>query len=267
MKLIVLLLPALIIGADVQSDDSLRESAKQRIGALSAALRYQDMASAAAAAGYAATRDKRTNAISSEVDDYLRNSPEAIHWGSSDVASRLAYILQAQEFDPEYAARPFAQVLDLSGQHCILIGYMLSRGGVAVNDSAVTFRGYRVTGGRLELTATSDGDLDGFGFFAEPLASPDPREAWVLAWGSQFGFNGRRVRVRIYVFDGHKIRKAWAPDDLMGAKVSVTPSGISIEHLDEERYYKLERPPYTLRDEYIVTSDGPRLVSSSYIPE
>jgi len=89
---------------------------------------------------------------------------------------------------------------------------------------------------------------------------------WILAWGPLAGFNGNRVRMRLYAFDGATFRTVWAPSDFYDARVIVNGAGFSVERLDEERYYHVLKPPYHLRVDYILLPDGPKAVSTQSIP-
>jgi hypothetical protein len=139
--------------------------------------------------------------------------------------------------------------------------------GAAVNDSSVTLRGYRVANGRFEFVSSIGSDFDGHGLFIKELQSPVPAERWVLAWGPLFGFNGTKVRIRLYSYDGHQFRTLWSPEDIYTATIRVNASGYTIDHLDEKQYFVVRTPPYYVQDEYMLGTTGPRLVSSHSLPE
>ena len=156
----------------------------------------------------------------------------------------------------------FAHILNSPSGRRLVVAYMLVRGGNAVNDSSVTLRGYHVENGSFHLAASTGSDLDGHGLFVRELQSSVPQERWILAWGPRSGFNGNKVRMRIYAYNGNSFRTVWSPPDTLNATIST-----SIDHLDENRYFVTQHPPYYLRNEYTLTPDGVRLIASHYFPE
>ena len=124
-----------------------------------------------------------------------------------------------------------------------------------------TIRGYHWDADRFQLVATTGddfgkynatGEFEGYSMFKAVLPSPLKNELWLLAWGQAHTFNGKRVRVRVYAFDGEKFTTAWKPEDVFNADVHVTGSGFVIDHelLTATAYQKMH-------DVYVLTADGP----------
>jgi hypothetical protein len=249
------------VGQVGETRRALRNGVAVRIGELSRQLHFRD---AETAERYRAIRDQATSQIQHEVDAFLTQEVDPAHTDSAAVEQDLAELLSAHRYDPEYSGNPFASVFDSSNGRSMLVGYMLVRGGDAVNDSAITIRAYHEEGGRFRLVATTGSDLDGYGLFVRQLPSPVPSEKWVLAWGALSGFNGNKVRIRVYSYDGSNLRTVWKPQDLLNATINIGDHGFSIRHLDENRYFVVQRPPYFLREEYALGKDGPHLAASYY---
>jgi hypothetical protein len=259
---LVSLVPCLILAQD-NSEEQSRASAKATVKDLTASLRFTD---AAEQKNYLATRDRRTTKIHAAVDHYVSAIATASSLDSSKLAGHLSDLPDSHHYDPEYSGPPFARREEIRGKSALVIGYMLVRGGAAVNDSAVSIRAYTAIGGRFELADTTGQDLDGYGLFVRELRSPFPGEMWLLAWGPRYGFNGTRDRMRLYAFDGARFRTVWAPPDIYDGRITINETGFSVERLDEERYYHVLKPPYRLKVDYILVPDGPKAVSTLSIP-
>ena len=67
--------------------------------------------------------------------------------------------------------------------------------------------------------------------FKAELRSPVPGEFWLLAWGQAQTFNGKKVRCRVYAFDGEAFRTMWSPEDVFDATIEVTDPGFTVEHV------------------------------------
>ena len=117
-------------------------------------------------------------------------------------------------------------------------------------------RGYRVLPIGIEPVATAGKDFSGYGMYTADLRSPFVGELWLLVWGQGHTFNGKRVRFRIYSFDGERFNTVWSPEDMLDAEVTLTDSGFSIAHR-----LKNELPWRLVRDDYVVTAQGAVKVS------
>jgi len=246
------------------TEQASRALAAARVADLSARLHFADQAGAER---YHAIRDSVTAEINANIDRYIGEAVEPIRANPKAVVDDIKYVLRGSAVDSEYSGPPVALVKTLAGNPVLLVGYVLVRGGDAVNDSYTSLRAYRVENGRFQLTATTGSDFNGYGMFVEEVQSPVANEVWMIAWGPLFGFNGTRDRLRIYAYNGDGFRTVWEPQDSLNASVHVTANGFSVDHLDEQRYYVDQRPPYFVRDEYVLTPDGPRQSASYYLPE
>ena len=150
---------------------------------------------------------------------------EAIEEFDRDHAESLATdIARLREFDPDFVDP----------------GFVFNTGQL-VATTGDDFGKYNATG-----------EFEGYSMFKAVLPSPLKNELWLLAWGQAHTFNGKRVRVRVYAFDGEKFTTAWKPEDVFNADVHVTGSGFVIDHelLTATAYQKMH-------DVYVLTADGP----------
>jgi len=240
----------------------VRSATARRIADLSTQLRVAD---AVDHERYRLVRDPVTFEIHSEVDGYIARALDPVRVDSVTVERDLGELLGSLPREPEGTGAPFGRLSHLRHGRSLVVGYAVVRGGG--NDSSVTIRGYRLKNDRFELAASTGGDFDGYGLFVRELRSPVPQETWILAWGPRFTFNGNKVRMRVYAYDGDEFRTVWSPQDALNVTITVNDNGFTVDRLDEQRYYVTRRPPYYLRDEYALTPSGPIQLVSSYRPE
>jgi len=258
---ILLLLTPFALQAQADPDAAARREVKAQVATISRQLRWTQPSEAAQ---YRENRDALTAQIHNSIDGYVVERADPSRITSGLMEADLREILATSGDSAEYSGPPYARVTELSAGKSLVIGYKLRRGGSAVDDSAVAFRGYRVEQGRFKLVDAIGSEFDGYGLFTHELKSPLPGEAWLLAWGGLSGFNGNKTRLRIYAFDGSKFRTVWSPPDALNVSVKFTGDGFSIIRLDEERYYKAQACPCYLQEDYALMHDGARLISSHY---
>lgn len=195
---------------------------------------------------------RATALVREEIDRFIQTaiSPTA---NSTTVQARLRGVLSAHVPNPDLADPPFARAVDLVSGRALVVAYTIVR---PPHFDSATIRGYRRDIDRYEFAdatgADFGDDLDGFSLQLRELPSPQRAEAWCLAWGKSHTFNGSKVRVRVYAFDGEHFRTVWSPEDVYDAEVQVTARGFSIEHLVVDA-----TPRYTVHDDYSLTVDGP----------
>ncbi len=206
---------------------------------------------------YENNKSKSTQELYESIDGFVR---EASINNVSKLDSDLKILLSNYQGNPEYTGPAFAEQKDLLHGRSVIIAYSISRGGPAINESAVTIRGYRNDKEKLVLSDTTGSEFDGYGMFTKMLPSPITGESWMIAWGPLHGFNGSKNRVRIYAFDGKNFRTIWSPADMMNVTVDVNSSGFSIKRLDEERYYRLRKCPCMIQEDYAVSIQGPQQI-------
>jgi len=235
------------------------ESARARVDALGQQLHFGK--DEAGHLRYLRVRDSLTQQIHDEIDAFVVHSVDPSR-SAPEVAADVRAVLGRHTYKSEYGDDVFASIDTQGGRHTLVLGYMLSRGGAAVNSSGVSIRAYRLGPfGRYQLADSTGSDLDGYGLFVLSLPSPLAGERWFLAWGPLSGYNGKRDRLRVYAFNGEKFRTVWSPDDFLDATVVATSRGFSVKHLDLGRY-SARTPPYGVLDEFIPLGDQVRLVST-----
>ena len=227
------------LGQSQTASDNDKASAA-RVEALSAGLRFDRDVPDDASLGAMTAR------VRDDVSRYIEAgvAPSA---STEQIEPRLRAVLAAHKPDPEVADQPFARVGNLLFGRSLVIGYTIVRG--PHHDSSV-MAAFREEAGRFRLVATSSDEFDGYGMFNAQLSSPNPAEIAVLAWGRDRTFNGKRIRVRMYTFDGQTFRTVWNPDDLLNASVRAVENGFVIDQ-------DIRTPPWTQRDQYLLTLNGP----------
>ena len=87
----------------------------------------------------------------------------------------------------------------------------------------------------------------------QQMDSGVPSEAWFIAWGTRFGDDAGRLRVRLYGSDGTAGRTIWKRDELIGGSIQVTKSTVT---LDYDKVYKSEDPNNHVHQTLRVTPFG-----------
>jgi hypothetical protein len=249
MPIIALLLTAaVVLGPGAQSDAGAAaedRTVRSRIAAFSSALQFSGTEPVEPDARDAKVR-QATDRVRALVDEYVKTALKSTE-GSNRIEHRLRSVLADHQPNPEYADAALARVAELRAGTSLIVAYTLVRGP---HHDIATIRGYHWNVDRFELAGTADDDFDGFNMFKAELRSPVTGEFWMLAWGQAHTFNGKKVRCRVYAFDGQVFRTMWSPDDMFDATVRITEGGFSVEH----RLWP-ERTP--VRDEYTLTLNGP----------
>jgi hypothetical protein len=256
-----LVIPLVLAAQTTSQTTRLRESVAGRIGSLSKSLRFRD---APGEQQYRTVKNQLTLQIHGMIDDYIAQAFDPAQSKATEIQEALTELLGEHKHDSQYSGPPFASLNELRNGFSLVVGYMLVRGGNAVNESAVSIRGYHAEAGQFRFSDSTGQDFDGYGLFVRQLASPVAGESWLFVWGPLSGFNGNKVRIRLYAFDGTKFRTVWDPGDVLNMTVDFSNDGFAVTHLDED-HYQNRRPPYYLRDDYVLTPDGALRASSQYV--
>ena len=227
-----------------QTPSALDRDVAARIAGLSAGLHFET-ADPAESARRRAELGKLTDRLHAEVDSYVRVALTA-NERAERVQARLRTVLAVHKPNPDYGDLPLVRIADLRAGRSMIAAYTIVRGP---HDDAATIRGYRWNIDRFELAGTAGDNFAGYNMFKTELRSPLPGEFWLIAWGQAQTFNGKKVRVRVYAFDGQDFRTVWSPEDLFNATLRIAEPGFVI---DEEMPFA----PYERHAEYRVTVNG-----------
>lgn len=219
------------------------DAAASKLRALSARLTYRDI-DPADKERYLTLLPEITRRIHSVVDEYIRDARRL--QSSESIQARVRTLLSDHHQNPEYGDLAFAREADLAAGRSLVLAYTIVR---PPHFDVGTIRGYRVENGHFDLVATTGDDFEDCNMFKAEVPSRRAGELWLLVWGARHTFNGRKIRFRLYTFDGASFQTIWAPEDMFSAEVRLTPAGFSIDH-------HVSEPPYELTDEYVLTQDG-----------
>jgi len=216
---------------------------------------------------YLQMRDATTNELLREVDGFISESFNARSVVADRVKLSLDGLLGHKDGDWRTS---IAITTDLPSGRFLVIGIQVPRGGPAIAEDAVSIRAYKAEGDKFVFVADTGRDLDNHFLNAKALSSPNPNEVWLIAWGDQPPRTPYSVALRVYAFDGKGFRTVWEPADIttgnVESAVQLAPNGFTIDRYDDDRFTRGESS-YRLREEYILTRDGPRLNSSYYLPD
>jgi hypothetical protein len=88
-------------------------------------------------------------------------------------------------------------------------------------------------------------------------------QSWWLASGQIIGNSRARQILRLYSFDGNKLKTIWSRDDLPGGKVTVSKDRRSVVLEYEQDTGTYDRPrTQRVEEEWLLTPDGPTQIST-----
>ena len=131
------------------------------------------------------------------------------------------------------------------------------------DGTSVMVRAYNQTpSGLASVDVTSD-SMNGFGNLAvkevrprvsNPVAPPS-QATYVLLSGYMTGTNGPLNRMRLYAYDGSKLRPLWMPEDIWGTfDVDVSSDGFFTVDGDYYRESRERHDRYVLTEDYVALS-------------
>jgi hypothetical protein len=259
LTIVGLLTSTVLLSAQPLSPDRATELTADRIKGYSEQMKFSD---AEGARRYLAIRDGVTDSIRKTVDSFIAELNDA---KEQDIQMRLNKLFERDRSGfPRDIGSSFVKVIDQREGRTLIVSYVVLRGS---QDPLPTISAYRLVNGKYHKVASTGEDFESFGLHMVELPSLAPNETWMLARGRAFSFNGSKTRFRAIAFDGQSFRTMWSPEDMLNANFKMTAEGFSIEHRDQQRYYVLRKPPFTLHDEFRLTPDGPSQFSSYYVSE
>jgi len=162
---------------------------------------------------------------------------------------------------------PFAETFELAGKAGVAVAFGILRGGEAIPDTLPVLQFYVKEPEGWVLRSEVDSDFRGRTFSVARLESPSLLETWWLAWGQTIGDTGARRKVRLYSFDGDTVKTLWQRDGLEAARVRVAEDKktIILDYYQRQGSPEAPRPPLHIREEWVVTLEGPALVSTTIL--
>jgi hypothetical protein len=103
---------------------------------------------------------------------------------------------------------PYAKFFTLSSVQSLAVAYVTLQGGDAIPDTQAYLEFYDKPTGIWEKKASAPtiSDFKRSSFAVAQIDSGVPGEAWFLAWGLMIGSSDGSRNVRLYAFDGSKVR-------------------------------------------------------------
>ena len=145
---------------------------------------------------------------------------------------------------------PFADFSRLNTHPTLTIAYMILEGGEGIPDSRPFIEFYSNENGAWNLKATIDSDFKSSTLFLSSIDAGLAGENWYLAWGKKIGDPASNLSMRIYGFDGNKVRTVWKRDDLAGAAIRHSSDSVTLD------YRKGWPPSEEVHEVLHVTPDG-----------
>jgi hypothetical protein len=187
--------------------------------------------------------------IHAEVDRYVirRAHPGKLDSDRRRIENDLRIILSSATEMP-----PIVFSLHSDDGDTLIVNYALRKGiMMGPGATSVRLRSYRAKGNRIELSAWTGSDMDGYQTISvKQLHPPTASESWILMLGYMSGANGPNSRMRIYARNSGKFRTMWMPaNEWRNVTVRLTDFGFSVEGA----YY---REIKNKRETYNLGSDG-----------
>jgi hypothetical protein len=208
---------------------------------------------------YESDKAENTRLLLNEIDHFIAESFAPGVATADQVRGGLDGLLGSQGRDVVHNA---AFAIRLSGSETLLVGVDIWRGSDAINENAMSFRGYRNVSQRYSLVAVAD--LDGsYDLHVQAFgSSPVGSEFHFLAWAGVSPTAPPTVTITMLGFDGDAIRTVWGPEQFVTRTVydavHMTPDGgFSLSTLADRRDVS------TIVKHYFVTADGPQKVAES----
>jgi hypothetical protein len=261
-RFIALAFSALIGGADLTGqnvEDRVARAATraEHIANLSDSLRIQP--SEKSRTRYESVKEQATTDLFTHVDAYISDSFNAGTASPESIKNGLDRLLVARRTD-SYNDGAFAKFVDLRAGRFLLSTVELWRGGGAINESAFRLSAYSAVQEVFTRQASTGSEMDGFGVLTNTLPSPVPGESWIICHGALYGYNGTKVRVRIYAFDGTSFRTIFQPEDFLASgfdeSFELTTAGFKLHSVR-----KTDGNLYT--DEYTLPASGPLRIAQT----
>ena len=130
---------------------------------------------------------------------------------------------------------PYASLSNARGTPILVtaFGVLTGGGGIPSRDAYIQF--YSRVAGTWKLAAEAGREFDGCMFSVARVPAPSRNEAWHLAWGRAIGDTGARLRVRLYGFDGWRIRTISERDNLRRGILKISGSTVTLTYEEAVR--------------------------------
>ncbi len=240
-----------------------------RVAELAKKLRWHDQVERQR---YLASRDSITDQIFQEIDGFIAETfaPNTVR--ASNVKPALEALLPGTVGD---SRNDVAFVVNLLAGRFLIAGVELSRGGNAIAEDAISIRAYKDVGAKLALVAqnrdlrSSDRDnpfLTNLHARSVVPAPPIPGEFWLLVWAQVPPQAPPSFAMRLYAFNGEKIRTVWAPADVVAENgksvVEIASGGFTIHRLVDKSGVAPHSPTTVVHERYALTVEGPLRTST-----
>lgn len=230
-----------------------------RIKMLSEQLRWRDEVGKKQ---YETIKDQTTQNLFSEIDHYITDTFQPESATPGQIKAGLDAVLGHMEGDNLHN---IVFSTNIQARRFLIVGIEIWRGGTAINDDAISFRAYAVSGSKFVHVASTENlsdsalvDLNAVMIPTRPILG----EFWFIAWADVPPLAPYTVAMRLYAFDGRNFRTVWSPENIISPgiddAVQIGPNGrVTINRLPEWDSQTI------LHEQYTVTADGLKKVAES----
>jgi len=128
---------------------------------------------------------------------------------------------------------PFADLFSLNGDQCLAAAYAIMEGGEGIPDSQSFLDFYVKRSNESKLQAVTGSEFRSSTFFVSSIPAGLAGESWFLAWGVHIGNTRGKLSIRLYAFDGDKVRVVWKRDELPYGQVEISGSIVTLDYVKD----------------------------------
>ena len=126
---------------------------------------------------------------------------------------------------------PFAHSFSLGGYACFAAAYAIMEGGEGIPDSQSFLDFYVKKDNEWQLQAVTGSGFRSSTFYLSSIPAGLAGESWFLAWGMHIGNTRGKLSLRLYAFDGEKVREVWKREELAYGEIKVSGTTITLDYL------------------------------------
>lgn len=167
------------------------------------------------------------------IEGQIRAALSAPNPSAQQIASAISSIQGPEHaLSPASGNTPWADFFSLGDVRQIAVAYNTLEGGDGIPNTHAYLEFFRAVGGGWDFAAQSptEQDFQGASFDVQQMDSGVPGEAWFIAWGTRFGDDAGRLRVRLYGYDGTAVRTIWKRDELIGGGITVARHAVTLSY-------------------------------------
>ena len=128
---------------------------------------------------------------------------------------------------------PFAKFFSVSGYQCMAAAYAIMEGGEGIPDSQSVLDFYVKGNSEWKLQGVTGSEFRSSTFSVSPIPAGLAGESWFVAWGYHIGNTRGKLSIRLYAFDGEKVREVWKRDHLAYGDIEIPGRTVTLDYVKD----------------------------------